>query len=166
MSHRSDSVPSASLTTGRTYKITGLVLFVIAALFCAESLKLRYYTLLGPGPGFFPLWIALGLAVLSLVIVVQATVGRLDVPAEDRSVPLSGALRILGVVGAMAAVTVLLEPLGFRLTMTAFLLILLLALGRQAFWLASGISLAITLGTFQLFTQLLKIPLPSGLLGF
>ena len=39
---------------GRLYRITGVVLLLLAGFVAVESLRFRYDTSLGPGPGFFP----------------------------------------------------------------------------------------------------------------
>ena len=50
----------------RPYQIAGTIFLFFAAFIAYESLKLRYYTPLGPGPGFFSFWLGVLLFVLSL----------------------------------------------------------------------------------------------------
>ena len=71
------------------YVITGTVFLLLAAFIAVESLKLRYYTALGPGPGFFPFWLSLILAGLSIIMLVQAGLGRWEdkVPTEQGGRP-------------------------------------------------------------------------------
>jgi putative tricarboxylic transport membrane protein len=50
-----------------------LMLFVLAVLVAEESLQLNIgWGLNGPQGGFFPFWLAVGLAICCLVILVQA----------------------------------------------------------------------------------------------
>ena len=61
-----EPVPMTSTATMRlTYQITGAVLLCFSIYVGVEALDLRYYTSLGPGPGFFSCWLAL---ILGLVI--------------------------------------------------------------------------------------------------
>lgn len=147
------------------WQITGLVLLAGAALVAHEGWQLRYWTSLGPGAGFFPLWLAGILALLSIGMVAQARFGA-PVAAEDAE-PLTrpAALRVAAVVASLCAVAALMEPLGFRLTMTAFLFLLLVLLGGQRAWLAALIALAGGFGGHALFDRLLGVALPAGRLG-
>ena len=39
---------------GRAYLITGLLLLALSIVLGSVALQLRYFTSIGPGPGFFP----------------------------------------------------------------------------------------------------------------
>ena len=152
--------------TKRVFQATATILILFSVLVAIESLKLSYYTTLGPGSGFFPLWLAVLLGVLSAALLFQTATGRLRLPDEERAVSKGGAARVVLVLAAMVLVALLLQPVGFRITIAAFMLLMLVALGRQPLWLAASVSLALPLALFELFTQLLRVPLPRGLLGF
>ena len=70
------------------------------------------------------------------------------------------------VVGALGGVVVLLEPLGFRLTMLAMYLLVLYGLGRRDLLLSPLIALLGSFGAFHVFTQWLAVPLPTGIFGW
>lgn len=149
----------------RPYQIAGIVIVVAAALLFRESLRLRYYTSLGPGPGFFPLWLSLLMAALGIAMYWRATFGTAEAMPADFYPDRRGSLRVAAVVGALAAVIGLLEPLGFRLAMLGFYLFVLTALGRQH-WLVSGlIATAGSFGVYYVFVHWLSVPLPTGVLG-
>ena len=57
------------------------------------------------------------------------------------------------------------EPLGFRLTMLAFIAGLLAALGARSPAAILITALAGSFGVFHVFYYWLKVPLPIGLLG-
>lgn len=147
------------------WQVAGGALLALAALVAWEGVALRYWTSLGPGAGFFPLWLAGLLAALSAGMIAQARYGT-PAPAPDQE-PLTraGGMRVAGVVGALVAVAALLEPLGFRLTMTALLFGLLLLLGRQRPLVAGLVALSGGFGGHALFAGLLGVPLPVGWLG-
>jgi putative tricarboxylic transport membrane protein len=123
---------------------------------------------LGPGPGFFPFWLSLIGAVLSAAILVQVTRAPPDADANepislapDRQV----ALQAAGVLVALAAAAALFEPLGYRLTMLPFIVVVLLALGARSKIAIALTALAGSLGVFHVFYHWLKVPLPIGAFG-
>jgi putative tricarboxylic transport membrane protein len=147
------------------WQVAGLALLALAGLVGWEGVGLRYWTSLGPGAGFFPVWLAGLLAALALGMVAQARFGRPVAAAAQDRLSRAGAMRVAGVVGALVAVAALLEPLGFRLTMTGFLFGLLLLLGRQRLGLAAAVALLGGFGGHAVFAGLLGVPLPIGWLG-
>ena len=70
-------------TMKRPYQITAILLFVLSGCIAIESLKLKYYTPLGPGPGFFPFWLSLCLAALAIAMFYQATFKSSDSRPAD-----------------------------------------------------------------------------------
>ena len=152
----------------RVYQITAVVFFLFSAYIAKESLALRFYTSLGPGPGFFPFWLSLMLGALSAMLFYQGTWGsrRNEPLPEDFFATRVGYFRIAAMVLATAVVVVSLEPLGFRLTMLAYLLFLIFGLGRVNLFLTALVSLAGSFGLYYGFVELLKIPLPTGVFGF
>jgi putative tricarboxylic transport membrane protein len=149
-------------TMKRPYQITASILFAVSALVAYESLQLKYYTPLGPGPGFFPFWISLCLAVLSLVMFYQATFKKSDPRPEDFIESRLGYLRALGICVAWIWATAMLERLGYRLTMLVFFPFLLLALGRVKWYMIVLLTLLGSIVTFYVFSIQLSVPLPVG----
>jgi putative tricarboxylic transport membrane protein len=149
----------------RSYQITGAVLLLFAVFVAVESLNLRYYTSLGPGPGFFPFWLAIVLGGLAVGMLLQATLGRPERAPADFFASRRGYLRMGAVVLALVVTTALLERLGFCLTMFTVYLFLLYALGRQNLILTALVSLGGSFGVYYLFVRWLQVPLPSGLFG-
>jgi putative tricarboxylic transport membrane protein len=150
----------------RAYLITGAVFLLLAAFVAVESMKLRYYTPLGPGPGFFSFWLALTFGGLALLMMLQAAFGRAEPMPEDFFSDRIGYLRIGAVVLALVFTIYLLEPLGFSLTMFSVCIFLLYALGRQRLIVTVLVSLACSFGAYYVFDHWLRVPLPRGVLGF
>src|SRR5262245_10512000 len=91
------------------------VVFLLASAFLAWNASgLGYYSRLGPGPGFFPVWLCGLLAALSIAVFVQASV----VPSErlpgDFFTTRANYLRIAAVLAALLAIAVVMRPLGYR----------------------------------------------------
>jgi len=154
------------MTMRRSYQITGILVLLLAAFIAVEALALRYYTPLGPGPGFFSFWLALILAGLAVIVIVQATFGRPEPMPDDFFTDRTGYLRIGAVVLALVVTIYALEPVGFSLTMFAVCAFLLHALGRQGVVVTLLVSLACSVGAYHVFDHWLKVPLPRGVLGF
>jgi putative tricarboxylic transport membrane protein len=150
----------------RPYQIAGAILLCLAAFVAVEAMALKYYTSLGPGPGFFSFWLALLLGALALTMILQASLGTPEPRPADFFADRIGYLRMGAVVLASVGATALLDVLGFRLTMFAVYVFLLCALGRQGFLLTLGIALAGSVGVFHVFDRWLRVPLPTGPFGF
>jgi putative tricarboxylic transport membrane protein len=142
------------------------VLFILLAAFVAnESMKLRFYTPLGPGPGFFPFWISIVIGLLAGVKLLQVTRSAMDPIPADFFPSRAGYLRIIAIIVAVAGTVLLMEPLGFRLTMLVFFLLLLAALGRVNPIITAVVMVAGSFGVYYLFDTLLHIALPVGMFG-
>jgi putative tricarboxylic transport membrane protein len=155
-----------AMTMRRPYQITGACFVLLAIFVAAEARALRYYTPLGPGPGFFAFWLAVLLGGLALLMLLQATLGRPEPRPADFVAERTGYLRIGAVVLALVATIYLLEPLGFSLTMFGVCAFLLVALGRQGVLVTLLVSLACSVGAYSVFDHWLKVPLPRGVFGF
>ena len=153
------------MTMRRPYQITGAVLLLLAVWIAVESLQLRYYTSLGPGPGFFSFWLAVILGVLAVIMLVQTALGQTEPAPADFFAGRTGYLRMGAVVLALAGTTALLEPLGFRITMLAVYLFLLCAFGRRSLIVTALVALAGSFGVYHVFVHWLNVPLPIGAFG-
>ena len=126
---------------------------------------MEYYTPLGPGAGFFPLWLGAVMGGLSLIWLVQVS-GRTGRPKEGMFLPeRDGMVRLLMVLGAMMAATLLMDFLGFQVAMFLLLFFLLLIPGRQTIWLTMVVALLGSVGVYHLFGSYLDVQLPKASLA-
>ena len=130
-----------------------------------QSLGHSYYgSDFGPGPGFFSFWLGILLMLLSLGQLV-ATLRRPAEPLPQGFIPgRDGIKRMLSILGALVASLLLMDKLGFSLTMLGFAIFLLRVLGHQSWWLTLLLAVVGSFGTSYLF-GLLQVMLPRGLLG-
>ena len=145
---------------------TGVMLaFCLFALW--QSLLLSLTDRLGPGPGFFPFWLALigtGLAVALLVTTFREAADPAD--PETRILPHGpGATRWLAIVVLLAAVTLTMEYVGFRLSMLVFNAALVIVLGDRRWWVIAVFAFLGSFGVYYVFTTWLDVVLPVGQLG-
>ena len=121
---------------------------------------------LGPGAGFFPFWLGtLGVA-LCVALFVQSWRGRAIGEGTQALLPRGeGARRAAALLAGLAVAALLLQPLGFRLTMLVFCAGLLLALGVRRRGMIVIFALLSSFGLFHVFYYWLQVPLPIGVLG-
>jgi len=118
---------------------------------------------LGPGPGFFPFWLSIIGIALTGAMLVELGRGKVLAEAEGEVLPdRRAALQAGGVLIALTAAAVLIEPLGFRLTMLPFIAGLLLLLGARSILAIVLCAIAGSFGVFHVFYYWLKVPLPIG----
>ena len=148
----------------RIHAITGVLLLALAAFLGWQSMKLGYYTPIGPGPGFFPLWLCGLLALLSAGMVASALRSAEPVPADfwpDKA----GAFRVGAIIASLLFALMTMNWLGFRPTMAGVALFLLLALGYRRLLVLVPVVLLVSFGFQYLFSDLLGLALPAGRLG-
>ena len=140
--------------------VSGLFWLAVAIFAAVHGLSLQLGRLHRPGPGFFPFWGGVVLALLSVVLIVSSFRGA---PATSRVRPESW--KPVVVVGALLAYLLLLESLGF-VAVTFLFLLLLFRLERRG-WALSAVSAVIgAFASYVLFQLWLKTQLPTGPFGF
>lgn len=149
----------------RTYQIAGTIFLLFSAFIVWQSLELKFYTSLGPGPGFFPFWLAIFFGALSLGMIYQATFKPEEPMPSDFFATRKGYLRCLAIIVALIFIVRFMDVLGFRLSSFIFYMFLLFALGRQNIIVALLVSLAGSWGVYYVFVEWLKVILPMGMFG-
>jgi hypothetical protein len=141
-------------------RVAGGVLTLIGALALWEGLRFPFGTLSRPGPAYVP-------AVLSVVLI---ALGAFLIFGRDGG-PSLGAMdwgdwrRAVTIFGVCIFIALTLEHLGWRLAVAVALLALLGLLERRGAAFTLVLTTAIVFGSFFLFNDLLKVPLPRGPLG-
>jgi len=150
----------------RLHQVTAVILLVVSAFLGWEAGKLQFYTPVGPGAGFFPLCLAIVLAVLSIAMFAQTLSGPAEPLPEDFSPGRKGAIRVAVILGGLVFFVAALTPLGFRLTTFILSMVLIHALGRTKALISIPVSLGLSFGIYYVFSDLLTITLPDGPFGF
>ena len=153
------------MSPSRAWQAATLAFLLLFAFTIFEALQLSLRDALGPGPGFFPFWLGVAGGLLAILLLVQARRGQVALPAGPLVPPADARRRVLAVVAALLGATLLLDPLGFRLTLALFCAGVLLALGIRRPWVVAVFALAGGFGVFHVFYHWLKVPLPIGVLG-
>lgn len=138
------------------------------ALFCMtiwQSVALPLLDELGPGPGFFPLWLAGIGAALSALLIAETAWAPAESPEETLVPDRAATFRVLSVVVMLGVGALLLDWLGWRLTALIVTGTLLPALGARSPIAVALFVLAASFGVFHVFYYWLKVPLPIGTFG-
>jgi putative tricarboxylic transport membrane protein len=151
---------------GRLVATGVMLLFCVLAAW--QSWLLPLTDKLGPGPGFFPFWMALigvALAIGLLVVTAVEPVATSIEPAdgEGRILPHGpGASRWFAIVALLAVAAAAMEFAGFRITMLVFNAALAIALGERRWWVIALFAVLGSVGVFYVFTTWLDVLLPVG----
>ena len=142
-------------------RVAGSALVLLAVVTAWETRRLPLGTLHNPGPGYMPLLLAIILAALGVVVVLYG--GSSPRLAELRWLEARHAAAILIGCGFAAFA---LEWLGYRLTVVVLLAFLLGVMERKRPAVVAAVALGLSFGSFFLFSNLLRVPLPRGPWGF
>jgi putative tricarboxylic transport membrane protein len=151
--------------TRRSDMILGAALLGVAGFFGMGALRMRYFTAIGPGPGFFPRWLALLLGLLGLAILLRAWLGRIADGAGENWPARDAAGRVVVPLAALAWIALTIETLGFPVSALVATLAILVALGAREARVILPVALGASFGAYLLFARWLGVPLPSGGLG-
>ena len=148
MTLRSDHV------AGAAFVIFGIIVFALSG-------DLPFGTLSAPGAGMMPkllvgLMIAFGIA---LVVGAARSQPFAEIDWSDRN----HALMVVVIAGAAVASY---QTIGFLITMSLLVFVLLVVIERQPVHYAAAYALVLTLLAYALFAKALKSPLEQGVLGF
>ena len=153
--------------TDRIDRLFAGALTLLGVFVVWKSLEYGYMRDATPGAGFFPLWIGLGLTVLSLINLVRSVRGTERLSAIFDRAGVYGPLAIVVAI----AVFILLSP-WIGMLLASALLIPAIALAMQPRWTARfavtilAIAVAFPVLCYFLFAVYLNVPLQTGVLGF
>ena len=151
-----------------TWQITAVMFLVLSMIIILIALNsYPYGDRLGPGPAFFPVWSSILNILFTSILLYQTVTGRdgLDASAKltlpDGPMARRSLVCFLGLIGC----AVLLEPLGFCLTVFLFLVFVPFGLGIRCWWCLLVFSLGFSTSTFYVLYKLMFVPLPLGILS-
>jgi putative tricarboxylic transport membrane protein len=141
----------------------GIITLIYAIIIFQQSLSLDYSTKLGPGPGFFPLWLSGILVVFTLCYIVDAF--RHDEVKISEILPGGEARKsIISTVGGLIIFPVVVPYLGFIISATILQFTMFV---RDYKWYnALGISALVSVILFVVFQTLLGVTLPVNDFGW
>ena len=144
----------------RFHQIAALSFLGLSSYWLYEACSLEYYTRIGPGPGFFPLWVGALTLLLSLMWLVQVTRDKSLDSEEGGWINRAGAPKVLMALVALTIFSLAVNMLGFTLTMFVFMLVLIRVTDHHTWGVTIAICLGGSVGVFYLF-KWLEVILPT-----
>jgi hypothetical protein len=160
-SQDSNTSPDSTLVSIRTMDIVvALLLIALASVFMFDSWRVGFAWIegQGPGPGFFPFYVSLILALASLVSLVRAALGS---GPRETFVSTTAFRRVLLVLLPTTAFVALIQYLGIYVSSAIFIFGFMLAF-REHVLKAVMVGIAAPLVLFLMFEQWFLVPLPKG----
>ena len=142
-----------------------LLLIGLAGYLLFAGRALRFGTMRVPQTGFFPSVLAVLLLLFSLIALAQALRQKADGPAPGK-IATEGWFRIGATLATLVGFAAALESLGFLLSTFLLMMLLLRAIEAPPWPKVIVVALATALGAYGLFSWLLGVLLPAGVLGF
>ena len=146
------------LTTDR---FAGLLLLLISLGVMWETRVLPLGSLHKPGPGYMPMLLAVALAAMAILVALggggSPPLASLEWPERKHA---------FAILAGCAFAALAMERLGYRLTVGILLVFILWMVERKRPAVVAVMAVGLSLGTFFLFSGLLKVPLPRGPFGF
>ncbi len=142
------------------YRVATLMIGAIGVVVCWQGRQLVYYTPYGPGPAFFPLWLGGLLIALALCLLIGSFVVRPSL-IGTLTPPRGARLDLIATLGAILAFTLLIERIGFALTVFPMVGGLLL-LRRCSLPLALTVAAIASFGVGYVFSNHLGVALPRA----
>lgn len=158
------SVPVRGMDPKRLGRlIVGAVSLALSIGYLIQAMGMPSGTLDNPGPGMFPVGVGFAAIVVSLIVVVEGltgagTRGSMDLPTgfERR--------QVLLFMGTLIGFIVLLPLLGMYISAAIYVIATLKFLGKMSWVRSAIIGLIIGVAVTWIFSEVLEIPLPTGIL--
>ena len=148
----------------RCNQIVGILLLILSIWVIKGSKELVYRVEFSPGAGFFPLWLGICLAVLSLILLLKNTIFKLSGKEGN---PLPGQkqlMRILLILGSLLISILVFEHVGFLISMFLFVGFMLIFLEKYRWYTGILLSGSMVFAVYSIFKIWLGTPLPPGIL--
>lgn len=141
------------------------VLLALAGYVFLAANTLPFGTVRVPQTAFFPKILAVLLGIFSLLLLARALAGTEAAPRGVEKIETEGWIRIGVTLATLAAFALALDRLGFLLTTSLLMILLLRAIEAQNWRKVVVVALATALISYAIFSWLLGVPLPAGVLG-
>jgi putative tricarboxylic transport membrane protein len=142
-------------------RVSGAVLVLLGIFVVWERRVLPLGNHTQPGPGYFPLLLAILLIIMGTLLILRG-----GSSSPFRSVSWSEAPHAMAILGCSIFATLFMERIGYRISMLVIMGFLFGVMERLRLWQTLILSLVFSFGTFYLFDTLLRVPLPRGGWGF
>ncbi len=149
----------------RAETIVGVGILSIGAFLLMGTIRMPYFLEGVPGPGFFPLWLSLGLIVAGGMLTIKG-VRPGPLPKVEVIWPERVGWRRNGILLIALAISfLLLDLLGFLVTTALFVAVVAYGLGTRSWRILASLPPLTAIVLYGVFAVWLKVPLPQGILA-
>ena len=151
-----------ALVSNRTMEIVTAIFFLtVSAIFISDALRLGIsWNFDGPAAGYFPFYIAVIMAVSSVINLLQAFASK--EAAAETFVTVDAVGKVLQVLIPLGIYIFSIQYIGIYVASAIYVAAFMLWLGRFPLWKAIPVSVAISFMLFMLFEVWFLTPLPKG----
>lgn len=146
-----------------------IFLFLIGAIVMYDSVRLgfRWQPGFGPGAGYLPFYLALGVLVCTGIVIVKQILqlSKVGIVGDTRLIQEGGLKPILWVLLPSTVMVVLTSFIGLHFAAAVYLLFYMRAVGKIGWLECALVSILFPVGMYVVFDRLFLIPLPDGMLG-
>ena len=149
----------------RAETLMALALVVGAGVLLREALRLPFrWTSVGPGAGFFPFWLALGVVACAVIVWLQSLRAPATTEGAAPFIPAGAWQSLLAVFLPMVAIVAAINYLGIYLGGAIYLAGYMWLVGRHRWQLIAAVSVLVPLTLFFVFERWFLLPLPMGVI--
>lgn len=143
----------------------GIVLGGFGLYVISVAVRLPYVSDVGPGPGFFPLWLGIGLVLFAFTLIFTSIASLRQGPTKETEAWRLMARSLSGWLALMIAIA-LLGSIGFVASFIILTIFLIVALERRPALLALGVGVGLAVAFHLIFVVALDVSLPKAVWGF
>jgi len=146
-----------------------IFLFLIGAIVMWDAVRLgwQYDPNSGPGAGFLPFYLALGILICTGIFIVKQIIqlSKEGIVGDTRLIQEGGLKPILWVLLPSTAMVVLTSIIGLHFAAAAYLFYYMRKVGDIGWLECALVGILFPVGMYVVFDRLFLIPLPDGMLG-
>jgi len=138
----------------------------ISVFVCLESYQNDIGSFQFPGPGFLPFWCGIALGAFALILSGKTWLEKregIKIPDLWKGKEWD---KVVLVLTSLVVYAILLQRLGYLITTLGLMTLLFRVKGRQRLLIQGVSALIAVLASYTVFYVWLKVPLPTGILGF
>ena len=146
-----------------------IFLFVLGAIVMYDAVRLgfRWDPGFGPGAGYLPFYLSLGVLICTAIFIVKQVIqlSKIGIVGDKPLIQEGGLKPILWVLLPSTAMVILVSIIGLHFAAFVFLLFYMRVVGKIGWLECALVSILMPIGLYVVFDRLFLIPLPDGMLG-
>lgn len=146
-----------------------IFLFVLGAIVMYDAVRLgfRWDPGFGPGAGYLPFYLSLGVLICTAIFIVKQVIqlSKIGIVGDKPLIQEGGLKPILWVLLPSTVMVILISIIGLHFAAFVFLAFYMRVVGKIGWLECALVSILMPIGLYVVFDRLFLIPLPDGMLG-